>query len=642
VLRKPGILILALGLLIVAAGLRFSGIGAPSLWNDEGNSYVQATRTPHAIIEHAARDIHPPGYYLLLAGWRVLMGESETALRLLSAFASLITVALAFALGRRLYGDAAGIAAGAITALHSFSLYYAGEMRMYALLALWVALGFWCLVRLLDQPTRGRALALAVVTAAGLYTQYVYPLFMLAQGAACLLYLLYARRERKALHVLVLYTAANLLAIAVFAPWLPTAVGQISTWSNIPTVPIPPDEAFAALLRALLMGIAPTPNAPAIAVLLLLIGALIPPEHGDRWRWLLPIAWVLLPVGIIIAIGAYQPDDTKLMLPAQVGAAIWFGRGVWVFWTRRALAVRALIGRADHPRSAMRTRVTNGALRLLAVLSLSWMLVALADGIGVLRADPAFQRADYRTIAAAITASPRPGDAVVLTAPNQAEVFGYYYRGAAPVYPLPVGLTPDDAATQSMVEALIASHTRIFAVFWGESERDPRRIVETTLDAGAFEIADDWYGDVRLVRYAIPGALTVTRDSDVRFGGEIVLERYALTAESFVQGETLHLALTWRTDSQPSARYVVFTQLLDADGRLAIGRDSEPSGGLSPTTTWTPGEEIVDRGALPLDLPPGTYTLIVGMYPLGDPSARLMLADERDHLTLATITLSAP
>ncbi len=641
-MRRPGMILLAVVLLIAAAGLRFSGIGVPSLWHDEGNSYVQSTRAPVAIAENAARDIHPPGYYLLLAGWRVLTGESEMALRLLSAFASVITVALAFALGRRLYGDPAGIAAGAITALHSFSLYYAGEMRMYALLALWVVLSFWSLVRLIDRPTRGRALALGLVTAAGLYTQYAYPLFMLAQGAVCLLCLLYARRERAALRILILYAAANLLAIALFAPWLPTALAQITSWSAIPTAPIPPDRAFADLLRVLLMGIAPTPNAPAIAVLLLLIGALIPPERGERWRWLLPIAWVLIPVGVFIALGAYQPDDTKLMLPAQVGAALWFGRGVWVFWTGRALVVRALIGRGERPRSAGRTALTDGALRLLAALSLAWMLVALTEGIGVLRTDPAFQRADYRAIAAAISARPRPGDAVVLTAPNQAEVFSYYYRGAAPVYPLPVGLTPDDAATRAAVEALIADHARIFAVFWGEGERDPRRIVETTLDAGAFEIADDWYGDVRLVRYAVPGALMVTRDSGARFGESIVLAGYALTGESLVQGEALHLALTWRADRPLSQRYKVFIQLLDADGRLAIGRDSEPRGGLSPTTTWTPDEAIVDRGALPLDLTPGMYTLIVGMYPLDDPGTRLRLANGADHLTLATITVRAP
>ena len=78
-IRLPRWLPLALGVavLLLAAGLRFHELGAQSLWNDEGNSVVQAGRSLSAIAEHAARDIHPPGYYWLLAGWKGLTGDSE-------------------------------------------------------------------------------------------------------------------------------------------------------------------------------------------------------------------------------------------------------------------------------------------------------------------------------------------------------------------------------------------------------------------------------------------------------------------------------------------------------------------------------------------------------------------------------------
>lgn len=59
---------LVMGVLLLAMGLRWHLLGEQSLWHDEGNSYVQATRTPGEIAFHAARDIHPPGYYWLLAG----------------------------------------------------------------------------------------------------------------------------------------------------------------------------------------------------------------------------------------------------------------------------------------------------------------------------------------------------------------------------------------------------------------------------------------------------------------------------------------------------------------------------------------------------------------------------------------------
>src|SRR3954468_10572149 len=75
--------------LLIAAALRFHLLGAQSLWNDEGNSYVQAMRSFSDIATNAGLDIHPPGYYWLLGGWRLLSGTSEFALRLLSTFASL-------------------------------------------------------------------------------------------------------------------------------------------------------------------------------------------------------------------------------------------------------------------------------------------------------------------------------------------------------------------------------------------------------------------------------------------------------------------------------------------------------------------------------------------------------------------------
>ena len=65
-----------------------------------------------------------------------------------------------------------------------------------------------------------------------------------------------------------------------------------------------------------------------------------------------------------------------------------------------------------------------------------------------------------------------------------------------------------------------------------------------------------------------------------------------------------------------AARYTVFSHLIDADGKLVAQFDGEPAGGTAPTTTWKPGATVVDRRAIPLpvDLPPGRYTLRVGMY----------------------------
>src|SRR3954465_7896565 len=107
-------------ILLLASALRFHLLGAQSFWNDEGSSYVQAMRSFSDIATNAGLDIHPPGYYWLLGGWRLLSGTSEFALRLLSTFASLLSIAFAYVLGKRLFGWTAAITAAILIALNTF------------------------------------------------------------------------------------------------------------------------------------------------------------------------------------------------------------------------------------------------------------------------------------------------------------------------------------------------------------------------------------------------------------------------------------------------------------------------------------------------------------------------------------------
>ena len=365
----------------------------------------------------------------------------------------------------------------------------------------------------------------------------------------------------------------------------------------------------------------------AVGLFLLLFGLFVVRPARDLWRVLLPVLWVVLPVGLFLALGLFRPANLKFLLPAQVGFALWLGRGVWVLW---------------HLRAARRGRVKNSPMHYLPAVAALVVVIALGGnlwrGLEPLYHHADFQRADYRGIVADITVRLRPGDAVILDAPNQEEVFRYYFTADAPVYPLPRGLGGDDVATRAEVEALIGDHERIFAVFWGEAERDPNRVVETTLDSQAFEAADQWYGDVRLVRYSTPRPMTIAQDVGVLFGDSITLERFALSDDSLAAGDVLQLRLDWRTDAPLDTRYKVFVQLLDSEGRLVAQRDSEPGGGLALTTTWPVGETIADNHALiiPNDLPQTHYALIIGLYDSDDPQQRLY-AGETDHLILSDI-----
>lgn len=625
--QAPRLLALAAitAILIAAFALRTHTIGAQSFWNDEGSSYVQSLRTFPEIASHAGRDIHPPGYYWLLAIWRVVTGETETAYRMFSALASLVTMALTYAVGRRIGGRAVGLLAALLSALNTFSIYYAQEARMYALLSLWGAASTLTLLRLIDQPSRRRALLHGIITAAGLWTGYAFPFVMLAHGLYTVIVLARQRARQHALRLFLHYVLANAFAFLLLLPWLPTALAQISAWPNTGQ-PIPTGEALAIILHWLTFGLTATGEPLAIPLILMLfglLGSLLRPAHPQQpLKQILPIVWAGIPLAVFLVLGLFREANLKHLLPAQPGVSIAIAVGAAAIWTLFS----------DRRRWLMRAA---------AAAAFIWVLSAQIDHLPTLYTDPAYQRDDYRGIARAIESEARPDDIIILNAPNQAEVFGYYYRGPAPVIGLPRGLGGDDAATRAEIEQIIAEYQRAFVVLWGEAERDPNRVVETALNAGAFEGADVWYGDVRLARYSFPQPLTIRQPSGVIFGDQIALIEYALSAARVAPGDALQIQLVWQAERALDRRYVVFIQLLDANGVLAAQRDSEPGGGAALTTTWTPGQSVSDNHALivPLDLPPGDYTLIVGLYDRDDAAARLAASSGGDALTLAAITV---
>jgi mannosyltransferase len=160
-------------ILVVAALVRFWGIGSQSLWLDEVVT-AQLVREPfgHMLSTIPNSESTPYLYYALLWIWAQVFGHGEAALRSLSAVAGVGTVAAVWAGARVLVSQRAGLAAGALAALNPFLVWYSQEARAYALLACLCAVSFWLFARALRGPT-GRALAAwAVASALALATHY--------------------------------------------------------------------------------------------------------------------------------------------------------------------------------------------------------------------------------------------------------------------------------------------------------------------------------------------------------------------------------------------------------------------------------------------------------------------------------------
>lgn len=621
---------LPLLLLLAAAYWRWHELADQSFWHDEGNTLRLVQRNLTDLINAVKPDIHPPGYYLLLKGWTTFTGEHEIGLRSYSVFWGLITVALTYALGARLYTKAAGILAAVLVAVNPFAVYYSQEARMYAQLAGVAVASLYVMVRLV-QAAPGHfvrwAVALSLINTLGLYTQYTYPFTMLVQGFFFLWWWLARRQPRP----LLIYIAANLFTLCLYAPWLPIAYDQITGWVTFSS-----ELSFLEKLEIVLTYITYGNSAwgltwvnvlpPLVLGLTILLPDWYPQPPAKNWRVLLPLAWVLIIVGALLGSGAYREANLKFLLPAQVGLALILGRGAYLLWDMGS----------NSP--AVRIEMLPRYVALIAYLL---TINTSYSYLGELYTHPDYQRDDYRGMAAYIRANERPGDAIILNAPNQAEVFSFYYQGKAVVYPLPRGLGGDDAATQRDMEQVIQQHLRIFVLFWGEQERDPNGIVKNTLDTQAYEVGSRWYGRVRLAQYAVLAPPPAAPDQviNTRFGDHILLQGYAINGQA-VAGGVLGVTLFWQTEQPLSERYKISVQLLDAAGQLVSQHDSEPANNRALTPDWTMNTTIIDNHGLPIPTrsSPGEHTIMVSVYAYDPPYARLPVGNS-DFIVLEKVII---
>ena len=100
------------------------------------------------------------------------------------------------------------------------------------------------------------------------------------------------------------------------------------------------------------------------------------------------------------------------------------------------------------------------------------------------------------------------------------------------------------------------------------------------------------------------------------FGDAIRLADYDVAPDALKPGGAAEIALLWRPLTRLDADYTTFVHLINANGDKVAQSDHRPGGVYYPTSLWKPGETLIDKHtlALPVDLGPGPYTLIVGLY----------------------------
>jgi hypothetical protein len=331
------------------------------------------------------------------------------------------------------------------------------------------------------------------------------------------------------------------------------------------------------------------------------------------WGERLPKATLILlylglPVALTVAL--FKPAYLKFLLVASPALCL-------------LLALGLLGGRAgrDIP------WVKRSGAGLVAVPGVVLVVAAAWGPLSTYYTDPTVARDDYRGMARYLEAVAGPEDAIILNAPGQQEVFGYYYHGNTPLFPLPRSRPLDPEATVTELEEILERSGRIFALYWATDESDPGDVIEGWLDEHAFKATDAWVGNVRLVSYAAPLPAGDLEATDVHLGNHVVLTGYRLfypspegemtsdssAPASTVPGEIVQVQLRWTTDAPLDASYVVFLQALNKVSHLVGQRDAQPD---ISTLDWEPGQAVLDHHGLLIEpgTPPGEYRIIAGLY----------------------------
>ncbi len=101
---------------------------------------------------------------------------------------------------------------------------------------------------------------------------------------------------------------------------------------------------------------------------------------------------------------------------------------------------------------------------------------------------------------------------------------------------------------------------------------------------------------------------TVETLVEANFGDLIELYGYTLNTDNGLLFEPV-----WYARNEINEDFTVFVHIVDYNGTIVTQRDVMPVQNTYPTSLWAQGEFIVDSFAF-ADIPPGTYTLRVGLY----------------------------
>ncbi len=653
--------VFVISIIFFAFALRMFRASTTLMWGDEGFSVYSASRDLYAIT-FAGKDVdpHPPLYYYLFHFWLPQAGTSELAIRFFSIFFGTATVALIFALGKRLYNARIGALAAALFSIAPFAVHYSQEVRMYALVMFLGALTMSVFVRWIESVSRlplratqesrtkledpkrsdrgnnlqvirrllrrfaprndmwllGFAFFLSMLLTQ--YSLYQAAFLFIAQGVFLIPYL-----KTRFLFILK-WLAVSVAIILLFVPWL--AAHSSSAFIDIKDVAgenAQPMSLYEFLTRGFAaIAVGPTiPLATAftlselvLAIILIGIAIALFTRTATRNDWLLA-THVLAPMLAYYPIYFLAPlYRGRLFALALVPLVLVLARSAALFTQRAKIAAIPI------------------ALVLVGVSAYSLTNYFYNYS----RYSPVVD--DYIPAIHAIEQRAQSGDVVLFHAYWQIGYFLSHHRGATLEYRL-----LDD---QRDLDYALARPRNVWAIVQGL----PIHGGEVWLDRNAYSVDERDYGQMRVLSYRVGDPVRAEKFSPlILFDNGIALVGYRLNDAAIESGRgTATIELDWQATQRIEDDYTVSVRLTDLRGQTIFTQvDSQPVNGILPTSGWESGQTVIDRRglAIPDGAPAGEYAIQIVMYQYVDNRVANVIAPDNfrgQSILLGKVTVIRP
>jgi len=472
-IQQPGVIWLKLSLVVLLGCLlRVVGLGKESLWLDEATSLIIARMNPADIVLWAAADVHPPLYYLLLHIW-LRLGESEVAIRSLSAVWGVLGLVLVFALTRELLGNRVALWAALLLALSPLHIWYSQEARMYAMVTTLCLLAAYLLILALRRtetpgPWNRYWLGYIVAAVLALYTHY-YALWALFSANLFALYWL----VHHAPGLWRRWMLAQLTVFLLFLPWLPILYHQVTTggggWVERA---VGRPSLYALVDTWLYFGIG--------------LDSKLYPVLLRRLAYLLFFLSLLM-VGLrLLCLNWNRSQSTQRLQSDREGLLFCLTNSalaIIVIWlvsqAKPMFSIRYLLVFLPFYCILIAYGIHSLPARFVQVAVLALLAVTLL--IGNWNAWRVGQNPDWREVACYVMQEAQPGDVVLFSPRWNIKPFDYYARGRIDTnMDLPIPVTTEVA--EQVVKQVEARWRRVWLLWQSGHYSDPDGIAKQILD----------------------------------------------------------------------------------------------------------------------------------------------------------------